>query len=147
MDAKTKLRENGFEVPEYARFMFSHPPIGSRRKLVTPKFWSGLVEFGKSMGVYCGWHSYIKSINIPSPYRLYEQQLRNVQTNNSLNELVNNENPPDGNVSDDDMKSKVHQLGEEEFMGLVAERKAKAKEWVNGLIIIPQSQHILSLYG
>ena len=53
------------------------------------------------------------------------------------NEPVNNENPPDDNVSDDDMESDVHQLREEEFVGSVAKRKAKTKEWVDSLIIIP----------
>ncbi|KAJ8422526.1 hypothetical protein Cgig2_002555 [Carnegiea gigantea] len=70
-------------------------------------------------------------------------KLQNVQPNNGLNELVNNENPLDNNVSDDDMESDVHQLREEEFMGLVANRKVKTKEWVDSLIIIPQSQHML----
>ena len=31
----------------------------------------------------------------------------------------------------------------EEFMGLVVVRKAKAKEWVNTLIITPQSQYMV----
>ena len=58
-----------------------------------------------------------------------------MQPNNGLNEPVNNKKPPDDNVSDDDMESNVHQLRDEEFMGLAAQRKAKAKEQVDSLSI------------
>ncbi|KAJ8433889.1 hypothetical protein Cgig2_004611 [Carnegiea gigantea] len=45
------------------------------------------------------------------------------------------------------MEYEVHHLREAEFMGLVDKRNVKAKEWVDNLIITPQSQHILSPHG
>ena len=60
-----------------------------------------------------------------------------MQPNLGLNESANNENPPNNNVSDDDMGSEDHQLGDEEFRGLLSMMKAKAKEWVDNLIITP----------
>ena len=115
-------------MSEYAGFMFSPPPFGCGRNLPlgSSNDWLNLVSLWD-----CAADDitiYMLSINNPSLCHLYEEQLQNVQTNNGFNEPVNNENPPDDNVSDDDMESEVHQLREEEFMGLVAKRKAKAKD-------------------
>ncbi|KAJ8432097.1 hypothetical protein Cgig2_001178 [Carnegiea gigantea] len=109
--------------------MFSPPPFGCGRDLPlgSNDDWLNLVNLWD--------HAtdditmYMLSINSPLPYHLYEQLLENVQPNLGLNESANNKNPPTYNVSDDDMGSEDHQLGDKEFRGLVNMMKAKAKEW------------------
>lgn len=142
-DAKDKLRENGLEVPEYAGFMCSPPPIGCRRKLPlsSDADWLNLVNLWECAAGDIP--IYMLSISSPSPYHLYEQELQNVQTNNGVNyneKLADEEN----RASEDDMDSEVQQVGEEQFMGVVAKRKLKAKEWVDSLVITPQTQSTLN---